>query len=128
MEERQRWNWAAIARRKGVNERPADDVPVAYKSFAVRNGQKTFEVMIEDTVAPASEVAAGTMSAERLVRASDGRRWKSPVDGLRSHVARGGSRGCRSWTKSRWSEVCDSGRRCFCSCPGLGGKQLEREG
>lgn len=37
-EERQRWRWAAEARRKGGNERPTDDVPVARENVIQENG------------------------------------------------------------------------------------------
>lgn len=51
-----------------MNEWLADDVPagrenVARENIAARSGQETLLVMIEDSVAPASEIAAGATAA-----------------------------------------------------------------
>lgn len=47
-----RWNRTSKARRKGVNERPTDDTPVAGENVTTRVGQKSSVVVVEDSVVP----------------------------------------------------------------------------
>lgn len=53
-----------MAMEMDVNERTADGVSVAQQNKAAGSGQGTLVVAIEDSVAPASEVAAGATPAE----------------------------------------------------------------
>lgn len=46
-EERQRWNRGAIARGRGADRRPAEDVPAGRKNVSTRNGQEILFVVME---------------------------------------------------------------------------------
>lgn len=71
--ERRGRNCAAKARRKDVNERPANDAPVAGKHVTARSDQKTSGVVIEDSVVPDWKVATGATHADvRSVQVTGG--------------------------------------------------------
>lgn len=50
-EECRRWNWAAKAREKVVDESPAEDVPAGQENAAAAAGQEAYVVVIEYSVA-----------------------------------------------------------------------------
>lgn len=69
MEERRRWNRAAKARKKRANVRLAENVPtvqanVSEEAFAAKSGQDSSVLVIADSVALASEAAAGATPSD----------------------------------------------------------------